>query len=356
MSSPRKLAFLAALVIGLAISAAAAFGLRQEGTAFAGSSLIDSDFDGCNDTEEVVLGLDPNNFFDFPDFGGPQGSRNPDGVIDAVDGQSVAFRWATEAGDPYYDVYFDRHDGTGANGPNGEIDIMDLQVVYGRFGMACQGVPAPDLVAICQELAVEAIKEGVGEFECSEDPLPTQIGVSGVDIKKRIVQVAAMPNKAVNVKGLDLEMNAEPETVPPSSANTGGMPAGQGLVEIPPECYNVTCRVMLTNSWEWRNFAGVLVCSKFSMEQRYKVYRPWGGIFDVLTPIAGATSTLPCWHEGVSANLDGSNIPFSAVGAGHVTVKAGIPTPWGPITTFTSDFTTNVWFDGFYNYEWTWVD
>jgi len=101
-------------------------------------SLVDTDLDGCNDAEEIEKGLDPNNPYDWPD-------GNSDLVIDTMDAQDTGFRWGAEYGDILYDPDYDRHDGTGANGPNGEIDIFDLQVVYGRFGMSCQGAPLPTI-------------------------------------------------------------------------------------------------------------------------------------------------------------------------------------------------------------------
>ncbi|MEX2159160.1 MAG: flexitail domain-containing putative surface protein [Dehalococcoidia bacterium] len=94
------------------------------------SSLNDTDFDGCNDAEEISMnGQNPINPLDFPDL-------VQDGSIDAMDTQAIAFRWGSRPISPFYGVYFDRW---GTPAPDGVIDIRDLQLVYGRFSRTCAG-------------------------------------------------------------------------------------------------------------------------------------------------------------------------------------------------------------------------
>jgi len=119
-------------------------------------ALIDSDFDGCSDAEEFgsnpsLGGLrNPDDPWDVYDIAGFYGSEQsgPDGVIDALDVQLVAFRWNTQAGDAIYDSGSDRSvelvDGPYDLGPpDGQITISDLQAVMSQFGLTCLGAPVP---------------------------------------------------------------------------------------------------------------------------------------------------------------------------------------------------------------------
>ena len=58
-------------------------------------------------------------------------------IIDAVDAQSVAFRWATQVGDQYYHPKYDVYPYENGATPDGEINIYDLQTVFGRFNRRC---------------------------------------------------------------------------------------------------------------------------------------------------------------------------------------------------------------------------
>jgi hypothetical protein len=64
-----------------------------------------------------------------------EGDVEPDCQVNALDTQSVAFRWgATKGGLVYNDRFNLEPSGTQADQ---DIDVSDLQFVYGRFGSTC---------------------------------------------------------------------------------------------------------------------------------------------------------------------------------------------------------------------------
>ncbi len=56
--------------------------------------------------------------------------------VDALDTQAVAFRWGSEKGDLVYSEFMNLEP-SGTQGDS-DIDIKDLQFVYGRFGSTCE--------------------------------------------------------------------------------------------------------------------------------------------------------------------------------------------------------------------------
>ncbi len=64
-----------------------------------------------------------------------EGDVIPDCIIDASDAQSVAFRWGSEKGSLIYKDFMNLEP-SGAQADN-DIDINDLQFVFGRFGSTC---------------------------------------------------------------------------------------------------------------------------------------------------------------------------------------------------------------------------
>lgn len=134
----QRLMIVLAAVLGTLLAAWALADSSKSHAAFGTVTvqIKDSDGDGCNDAEEshfpVGLGLlDPANPLDFPDVNG-------DRRINSIDMMLVGFRWPSWVGSF---LYHERYDLIGPEGlgPDGKIDILDLQFVASRFGISCQG-------------------------------------------------------------------------------------------------------------------------------------------------------------------------------------------------------------------------
>jgi hypothetical protein len=69
-----------------------------------------------------------------------EGDVMPDCSVDALDTQAVAFRWGAQKGDLVYSEFMNLEP-SGAQADE-DIDIKDLQFIYGRFGSSC-GAPHP---------------------------------------------------------------------------------------------------------------------------------------------------------------------------------------------------------------------
>jgi len=70
-----------------------------------------------------------------------EGDVEPDCVLDALDAQSVAFRWGTEKGSLIYKDFMNLEP-SGAQ-QDSDIDTNDIQVVLGRFGSTCDDPHPP---------------------------------------------------------------------------------------------------------------------------------------------------------------------------------------------------------------------
>jgi hypothetical protein len=70
-----------------------------------------------------------------------EGDVNPDCAVNAMDTQAIAFRWGVNKGSLIYSAFMNLE----PSGPqaDNDIDIKDLQFVFGRFGSTCK-VPWPD--------------------------------------------------------------------------------------------------------------------------------------------------------------------------------------------------------------------
>jgi hypothetical protein len=71
-----------------------------------------------------------------------EGDVNGDCSVDAADGQILAFRWGAEVGALAYNERFDLEP-SGTLKFDGDIDIKDVQFVFGRTGSSCSA-PHPD--------------------------------------------------------------------------------------------------------------------------------------------------------------------------------------------------------------------
>lgn len=297
----------------------------KAGGTFAGqSSEIDTDMDGCNDAEEVAKGMNPNNFFDFPDV-------DRDLQIDALDMQNVSVRWgATYAsGSPLYDVKFDVTNGTASGGPNGGINIYDLQYVMSRFGIRCQGVPTPNINDVCAELQQEALQEGYSLFNCGGEGAGFPAGGTEMPMKMRAAQVIPQPNKGVIVYTQDLDITGAFK--PPPAGSAGGKVAG-GAVAIPHPVYCDThyCHVWYEAKAEIRHLFGYGPnCAWMKFHVEHDEFSPWAAIYNVDDPIVWGNATVPCEDDNMEWSLNLSGLPTTLRSRGEVDWKAGIPTPWG---------------------------
>jgi hypothetical protein len=70
-----------------------------------------------------------------------EGDVEPDCEIDALDTQAIAFRWGVEKGSLIYTEFMNLEP-SGAQADN-DIDIKDLQFVFGRFGSSCDAPHPP---------------------------------------------------------------------------------------------------------------------------------------------------------------------------------------------------------------------
>ncbi len=70
-----------------------------------------------------------------------EGDVEPDCSVDAVDAQAIAFRWGVEKGSLIYNDFMNLEP-SGAQ-QDEDIDINDLQFVFGRFGSTCAGPNPP---------------------------------------------------------------------------------------------------------------------------------------------------------------------------------------------------------------------
>ncbi len=130
----------------------------------------DSDGDGCLDGEELgsdwYKGGNRDPFtWDFADLTGRGPDRLPDGVVDTLDTHAIAFRYGAVKGTLLYDEHYD------VPTRDGDIDINDLQYVYGQFGASClapETTPVSEIAPLCDgnfkeegEAAGVAIAAGV---------------------------------------------------------------------------------------------------------------------------------------------------------------------------------------------------
>jgi hypothetical protein len=65
-----------------------------------------------------------------------EGDVEPDCIVDAVDAQAIAFRWGASKGSLIYKDFMNLEP-SGTQADN-DIDINDLQFVFGRFNSTCE--------------------------------------------------------------------------------------------------------------------------------------------------------------------------------------------------------------------------
>ena len=70
-----------------------------------------------------------------------EGDVVPDCIVDTLDTQASAFRWNSQKGTLLFNEFFDVEPSKPQQ--DDDIDINDLQFVYGRFGSTCAN-PHPD--------------------------------------------------------------------------------------------------------------------------------------------------------------------------------------------------------------------
>ena len=74
-----------------------------------------------------------------------EGDVDPDCVVDAADAQAIAFRWGVNKGSLIYNEFMNLEP-SGAQSDD-DIDVNDLQFVFGRFGSTCDD-PHPAQVPV----------------------------------------------------------------------------------------------------------------------------------------------------------------------------------------------------------------
>ena len=70
-----------------------------------------------------------------------EGDVIPDCVVDAVDAQAIAFRWGVSKGNLVYNDFMNLE--PSSQQADNDIDINDLQFVFGRFGSTCKAPHPP---------------------------------------------------------------------------------------------------------------------------------------------------------------------------------------------------------------------
>ena len=70
-----------------------------------------------------------------------EGDVKPDCVVNTNDTQAVAFRWGSQKGTLLFNGFFNNEPSKPKQ--DDDIDINDLQFVYGRFGSTCNGFQQP---------------------------------------------------------------------------------------------------------------------------------------------------------------------------------------------------------------------
>jgi hypothetical protein len=65
-----------------------------------------------------------------------EGDVEPDCTVNGLDTQAVAFRWGVSKGHQFYNPFMNVE----PSGPqsDSDIDINDLQFIFGRFGSTCE--------------------------------------------------------------------------------------------------------------------------------------------------------------------------------------------------------------------------
>lgn len=298
------------------------------------AATVDSDMDGCTDAEEIEKGLNPNSFFDFPDVASiEQGAGVGDGEIDAFDAQQIAFRWGATSGSPLYNVAYDRSNGTMAGGPDGQINILDLQWVYGRFAVECEGVPVPTIAEVCEDLKQEALSDGYSNFSCGGEGAGFPAGGTELPMKMRSAQVIPTEdNKGVMIVTQDLDITGAAQI--PAGGPAGGKVgvAGLNTVPHPPYCDTHACHVWYEAKAEIRHLFGYGPnCAWFKLRQEHDEFSPWAAIYNVQDPIVWGQATIPCEDDNMEWSQNLSGLPTTLRSRGEVDWTAGVPTPWGYI-------------------------
>lgn len=315
------------------------FGWQEKSTTFAQEdpptvtssvdlTVIDTDFDGCTDAEELGTkprkgGMrDPNNPFDFFDV-------NFDRKVTREDAKEVAARYGAKRGDARYDLAYDRAQ-MGADpwdlGPgDGVINRADVNAVLIQLGDRCSGVPVKSFAAVCSELQTEARSEGFNEFSCSTDPLPAPSSSPEVG-RKRTTQVSRLSNQTVVVDKLDEEVQIS-QTVQAMSSQ-----ALTAAAAIPASCYTAVCSASVTRKIELKHLFGFGPnCAWINFVQKWDVYYPYRAITSVGSPRVTSGATAPCAQDSRSVWLHREGMPFYADSGTTIHWKVGIPSPWGTL-------------------------
>lgn len=324
-------------------------------------NLVDSDFDGCTDAEELghnpSLGgkRDPSNpfdFFDVPAGDPPQRDRQ----VFGQDIGAIVARFGSTSDDlgellsdpqpaPAYHTAYDRTpkgpNPWNSGPPDGGIFGQDIAAVVAQFGHYCEGVPAPDLEAICAELLDEALSDGieVEDFHCSDDPVPEQVEGQVGETRRwvEVVPGGTLGGQLALIDSVDISVA---ETEPPEEPlahvvdSPTFQPRSQSLCgpQLGPSPL-ITCRVVRQRTLRLVTAGGHgWTCATLRHRQAWRVSNvwPWIGIYAVEQPIGSISSVYPCQAKNRTTWLN-NHAPTWAESGSQAEWHAGIWTPWGVI-------------------------
>lgn len=325
------LVFSASVVFGVSQSApsvTAEEGIQASTDQAADLNLVDTDFDGCTDAEELGNksrkgGMrDPNNPLDFFDV-------NFDRKVNLKDAKEVAARFGAKKGDADYDLAYDRAvmgtDPWDLGPGDGIINRADVNAVLVQLGDRCNGVPVKSFEAVCSELQTEAKDEGFDEFTCSSEPLPAPDNSPEIG-RKRTVQLSRLPNQTVVVDKLDQEVTVSEAAV---AASSNVLTAA---VYIPSSCYTTVCSASVTRKIELKHLFGYGPnCAWIKFVQKWDVYYPYRAITSVGSPNVSSGAWAPCAQDSRKEWIIKDGMPFYAESGASIHWKVGIPSPWGTL-------------------------
>jgi len=135
-----------------------------------------------------------------------EGDLNLDCIVNVLDLQMIAFRFGSVIGEPTYDVWYDIEPDT----PNGEIDTLDLQSVFGRAYSTCQ-VPIPEYQAQPEQPPPRPTAPPDATVE-------TEVVSDGLEVGTEVVVVVRAYNMpSVGVGAIETSWTYDPEVIQGSS-------------------------------------------------------------------------------------------------------------------------------------------
>ena len=307
-----------------------------------GLGSIDSDHDGCSDQEELgtdpkLGGLrDPYNPWDFLDFRGVIPGSPPDGQINIFDIMLFAYAYGSKPGDLMYSERLDRRGGNGLYNlgpPDGEINAVELQAVFGQLGNKCQG-PTVDSSSLCDINRENAKASGVTDYQCTQTTstngdvnLTDYIAVNEPPLPPVGAGGSAGASEETKLWHLDGVQNGKPyghmAAISVSSYIVGNdPPPGE-----PEPIRTKTCRIEMKDEVEWSFLwmSGTVVFEDLWLEVTYQYYSPWSAI--LADSVVGHT-----YSDLEDPNWQWVNSGWPNVARAHTEAKFAIRSPFAVYT------------------------